>query len=217
MFYIIFIILVENDFDKVISSGAFFLAIAYRSVPFINNLLENLSNIQASLYNLDHLKDEFKFFEVKQKTLPKKIVPKKINFQKQIVLKNISYRYSGAKKDVLKNLDLTIKKGSLIGIIGKTGEGKSTLIKLMLSLLQPQNGNILIDNKALQLEHLQDWYRQIGYVPQKIFISNDNLIKNIAFGESETEINFKKLKTILKLPWLASFVKKLPQAENKRI
>ena len=212
--YIIFIILVENDFDKVISSGAFFLAIAYRSVPFINSLLGNLSNIQASLYNLDHLKDEFKFFEVKQKTLPKKIVPKKINFQKQIVLKNISYRYSGTKKDVLKNLDLTIKKGSLIGIIGKTGEGKSTLIKLMLSLLQPQNGNIFIDNKALQIEHLQDWYRQIGYVPQKIFISNDNLIKNIAFGESETEINFKKLKTILKLPWLASFVKQLPQAEN---
>ena len=169
MCYIIFIILVENDFDKVISSGAFFLAIAYRSVPFINNLLGNLSNIQASLYNLDHLKDEFKFFEVKQKTLPKKIVPKKINFQKQIVLKNISYRYSGTKKDVLKNLDLTIKKGSLIGIIGKT-KGKSTLIKLMLSLLQPQNGNILIDNKALQLEHLQDWYRQIKVMFPKKFL-----------------------------------------------
>ena len=209
--YIIFIILLQNDFDKVISSGAFFLAIAYRSVPFINNLLGNLSHIQASLYNLDHLKGEFKFFEVKQKTLPKKIVPKKINFQKQIVLKNISYRYSAAKKDVLRNLELTIKKGSLIGIIGKTGEGKSTLIKLILGLLQPQNGNILIDNKALQLEHLQNWYRQIGYVPQKIFISNDSLIKNIAFGESETKINFKRLKTILKLPWLASFVKKLPQ------
>ena len=212
--YIIFIILLQTDFDKVISSGVFFLAIAYRSIPFINSLLENLSNIQASLYNLDHLKDEFKFFEVKQKTLPKKIVHKKINFQKQIVLKNISYRYSGAKKDVLKSLDLSIKKGSLIGIIGKTGEGKSTLIKLILGLLQPQNGNIFIDNKALQLEHLQDWYRQVGYVPQKVFISNASLIENIAFGEAKEDMNLKQLQSILKLPWLASFVEHLPQAEN---
>jgi ATP-binding cassette subfamily B protein len=133
-----------------------------------------------------------------------------INFTDSIALKNIFYKYSEGLKWVLQDLNLEIKKGSIIGIIGVTGSGKSTLIDVLMGLLEPQKGCIEIDGTKIDSKNIRSWQGQIGHVPQFIYLADISIAENIAFGIPAQKIDFERVKEAATMAKLHDFIESLP-------
>jgi ATP-binding cassette, subfamily B, bacterial PglK len=114
-----------------------------------------------------------------------------ISFNRDIVLKNVCFKYENSQGLSLKNINLTIKKGEKIGIVGGTGSGKSTLVDIIMGLLTPTSGEIKIDGNRLSEDNILSWYRHISHVPQSIYIQDSDFYQNIAFGSESKNINKK--------------------------
>jgi len=127
----------------------------------------------------------------------------------QIALHAVSYRYEGADRDALTCVDLAIKRGESVGIVGATGAGKSTLIDLILGLLEPTAGSVRVDGTDIR-ERLSSWQRQIGYVPQSIYLMDDSIRRNIAFGIDDAAIDDERVVTALRMAQIEAFVQGLP-------
>jgi ABC-type bacteriocin/lantibiotic exporter with double-glycine peptidase domain len=134
-------------------------------------------------------------------------------FNDKIELKNIQFSYNNNKK-IFKNLNLTIKKGKITGIIGPSGSGKSSLINILTGFNNPQKGQFFIDGKENNFSS-KEWRNLIGYVPQNIFISNRSVNENIAIGIKKESIDHEVIKKILKLSNLENFVEELPYKTNQ--
>ncbi|RJW48470.1 ABC transporter ATP-binding protein [Lachnospiraceae bacterium OM02-31] len=132
----------------------------------------------------------------------------KWTFKEGIKLINITYKYPDAEQAVLTKINLEIPKGSTVAFIGTSGAGKTTLADIILGLLPPEEGKVLVDNKDIY-SNLQCWYNHLGYIPQTIYLSDDTIRNNIAFGIKEEEIIDESVWTALKKAQLVDFVDKL--------
>ena len=128
-------------------------------------------------------------------------------------LTNVSYRYEGADSNALTNVNLSIKRGEQVGICGPTGGGKSTLVDLIAGLLSPASGRITVDGKDLA-RNTRAWQRNLGIVPQTVFLIDDSLRRNIALGVSDTQIDEAAVADAVTLAQLDGFVKSLPDGLN---
>lgn len=134
-----------------------------------------------------------------------------IEFSSQIALNKLSFRYSSDSPWVIRNLNLTIKKGSRVGFVGVTGSGKSTLIDIVMGLLEPIEGNICIDEEIINLENHRQWQQHIAHVPQSIFLADASIEENIAFGVSREVIDRNRVVEAAKRARLADFIETLPE------
>ena len=134
-----------------------------------------------------------------------------LNFNKNITLKKISFSYSTATQSVIKNLSLTIEKGSRIGIIGTTGSGKSTLLDIVMGLLQPVEGSLEIDGQTVTSENARSWQKHISHVPQYIYLSDSSIEENIAFGVAKNEIDHDRVKKAAQQAQVAETIEALPE------
>ncbi len=134
-----------------------------------------------------------------------------INFKDEIRIENLSYKYSNSDSYSLKDINITIKKGENIGIMGVTGSGKTTFINILMGLLKPSNGEVFIDGVNLfekkNISSLYAWRKKINHVPQKVFLINSNLVNNIALGIAENKIDMNKIKLSIKKACLEELVK----------
>ena len=126
------------------------------------------------------------------------------------MIEDVTYRYPGADRTALIELSLDIEAGSAVGIVGSTGAGKSTLVDLILGLLEPEEGAITADGVALRGDALRRWRRSIGYVPQSIFLTDDTIAANIAFGQTEDEIDMARVAEAARQAQLDEVVAALP-------
>lgn len=123
-----------------------------------------------------------------------------------ICLHNVSFRYLRTGDLVLKNINLTIRKASIVGIIGKSGHGKSTLIDIIMGLLHPEEGEVSVGNTQLTLKTARSWYKKIAYVPQTIYLSDTTVAENIAVGEERDTIDVTRLKEACRRAGVLDFV-----------
>lgn len=141
-----------------------------------------------------------------------------LNFNNKIVLKNIFFKYQNDPKIILNNLNLTIRKGERIGIIGETGSGKSTLLDILNGLIQPNSGNYYVDGMNLyegDLErNIKSLQKNIAHVPQRIFLSNDSILNNIAFGIESKSINKEKAYLSAKKALISEDIEKMEKGFN---
>ena len=114
-------------------------------------------------------------------------------FKNLLELRNVSFKFSDKDSFVFQNLDLQIRKGQKIGIVGKTGSGKSTLVDIITGLLPPTNGEVIVDGNALDGNNIRAWQSNLSYVPQSIFLSDTSVTKNIAFGVTHSLIDIKRV------------------------
>ena len=128
-------------------------------------------------------------------------------FQRAIKLSNLSFCYGNNSHLVLKNISLTIPKGSRLGLIGKTGSGKSTLTDILMGLLAPSAGDLSIDGIALNTCNIRAWQKHIAHVPQSIFLADSSIAENIAFGVPNNEIDMVKVRHAAEKAQLASIIK----------
>ena len=129
-----------------------------------------------------------------------------LNFTRTIILNNISFSYQGETNEVLKDINLEIKKGSRIGITGTTGSGKSTLMDIILGLLTPKRGSIIVDEQEVNDKNILSWQRNIAHVPQNIFLLDATIEKNIAFSEKEADIDINLVRDCAKQAQLDKFI-----------
>ena len=167
-----------------------FALAGYRLLPSLQQIYFSLTDIKYHLAGLDQLHEDILElpFEIAQKN--KDIVPtSNIPFNDTISLKNIHFTYPAADNMLFKGLNLDIKKGQRVAFIGSTGSGKSTLVDLIMGLLTPQEGSINVDGHALDKSDWIAWRERVGYVPQEIFLINESIKHNIAFGLYNSEIS----------------------------
>ncbi|MDB9706124.1 ABC transporter ATP-binding protein/permease [Pelagibacteraceae bacterium] len=140
-----------------------------------------------------------------------------LKFDKEINLEKIFFQYNKSLPPVLNNLNLIIKKGEKIAIKGKTGTGKSTLINLILGLIEPTQGKLLIDGGEINSTNKKNWQKNIAIVPQTVFLNNSSILENIALGENFNEINFEKVKNSAKISCISEFIESLPNKYKEKV
>ena len=186
-----------------------YLAAAYRLLPSIAKIVQSIQSFQFNQKCAKNLNDDVQKF--KNKSDGKNVVKKSLNFENFIKVKDLNFSYENTDLNntlVLKGVNLEINKGDCVGLQGESGSGKSTLIDLIIGLQSPSQGEILVDQSNIK-DNLKDWQNLIGCVPQEVFILDDTLKKNIAFGVAENEISINKIRKSLKLSNLEAFVESL--------
>ena len=133
----------------------------------------------------------------------------KLNFNQNISLENVTFAYPGKKELILNELNLSIPSNSMVGIVGPSGSGKSTLIDILLGLISPQKGNFKVDGLIINNQIIRSWQNTIGFVAQSIFLSEDTIAANVAFGIPHNQIDMKRVQHALKLAHLTDFVDSL--------
>lgn len=176
----------------------------------INNQLNNISYFEPFFMGVsDNLQDEIDENKVDMSVF--EVPREKLEVKKEIVLEGISYHYPNTEKWVLKDASMTIPVGQAIGIVGSSGAGKSTIVDVMLGLLELKSGKILADGQnVLEKDNYRKWLKNIGYIPQTIFMLDDTIRRNVAFGVPDEEIDEERIRKVLKDAKLDEFVNSLP-------
>ena len=192
---------------EIISFVALFAAIGFRLIPSLNKIIAAIQHLKYYLKLTDNLSFDLNYIE---KNITKS---ESINFSNNIELKNLDYSYDSGKI-VFKNLNLIIEKNKIVGIKGKTGSGKTTLVNIITGLLSPTNGEVFIDKKKVNLNN-SNWFKKIGYVPQRIMLNETTIKKNIAYGIEDLNIDDKQLKKAISLAQLDDFINKIGGVDKK--
>jgi ATP-binding cassette, subfamily B, bacterial PglK len=191
-----------------------FAAAAFRIMPSVTRIIAAIQSIRYSMPVLNRLHEEFKIKESSYyRASFKDDKKKRSNFSDKLIFNNVSFSYPETNKPSLNDVTIKIKHGECIGIIGSSGAGKTTLVDILLGLIQPDSGKISIDGNDIS-DSVSNWQRQIGYVPESIFLIDDSLRKNIAFGIPDNEINDDLIEKAIRSAQLEDFVKTLPDGVN---
>ena len=178
-----------------------------RMLPALQQSYSSWATIKGNQKSLDDILD------ILSASIDDKYKANEINnslpFQHMISIKDVSFQYPGRSKMTLENINIEIKKGSKVGIVGETGSGKSTMLDIIMSLLTPTSGEFLVDGKRIDQSNILKWQKNISHVPQSIFLSDNSIKKNIAFGSSDKNIDFKKIIRSSKIAHLDKFVNSL--------
>lgn len=198
----------QKDLIEFVPQLAVFAVAAFRLLPSVGKINEHLSAVLYAKPSLELIYNDLKEVEdLEEKESPK---DNEWKFKNKIEIKKISYCYPDGDTDVIKDASLTIEKGKTIAFVGTSGAGKSTLIDILLGLLKPKYGKIYADGMDI-FKNLKTWQKEIGYIPQSIYLSDDTIRNNVAFGVDEKEIDEQAVINALKQAQLYEFLEGLPE------
>lgn len=202
-----------EDIAGFVTTLATIAVAAFRLFPSVSRLTTNLNAIIYNRPRLDSMYEMLKSIE-EEETYQVRITSaenaKDLKFEKELAIQGITWKYPAGHEPVLKDLNLTIQKGQSIALIGQSGAGKTTLADVLLGLLRPQKGQILVDGEDIY-ENLAGWSKLIGYVPQAVYLTDDTIRNNVAFGIYEDKIEEERIWKALEEAQLAEFVRGLDE------
>ncbi len=198
----------HGELDTFIPQLATFAVAAFRLLPSVGRINEHVNNILYAVPSVDLIYGDLKGIEDYQESKGEE-EGKEWSFEHGITAKHITYAYPNTDTNVLEDANCVIPKGKTVAFIGSSGAGKTTMADIILGLLAPQRGKILVDDIDV-FKNLTMWHHQIGYIPQVIYLSDDTIRNNIAFGIHEDQIDEEAVRTALKKAQLAEFVDTLP-------
>ena len=211
VFIFIYSIFLTDNHEQAVVMISLFAAAAYRLMPSMNRIVASLVYIRkntTTMENLSLYNEEFKHRKAKS-------VQEELSFDKEIIFDHLSFTFPGKTEPVLKDIEMSIRKGEKIGIVGSSGSGKTTLMNLLLRFYIETQGSIKVDGKNLGPQHLSDWRKKIGYVKQDIFLLDGTIKDNIAFGEDG--IDDQRLALAVKQASLEKLIQSLPQGLDTNI
>jgi ABC-type multidrug transport system fused ATPase/permease subunit len=194
--------------DRIIPLLGLFVIATWRFVPTVNSVVNLTNSIRYSQPAVESVYQEFEYIKSQQN-----IVKTQIVFKDQVEMRNLTFNYPNTVTPSLRDVNIVVRKGETVGFIGPSGAGKSTLVDVILGLLPQTSGELLIDGVEMQ-EHNLEWQSTIGYVSQAIYLTDDTVRCNVAFGIAEKDIDEVALKRALKSAQLWDFVDGLPNKTN---
>lgn len=203
----IFLVSFNKSTQEIIPLVSLFAFAGYRLVPALQEVFNSLATIKFNKAVLDKIHKDMMEEELASQNLflsRKKINP--MSFEKEIKLENIDFFYPGNNRAILKNINLKIEKNTFVALIGATGSGKTTLVDLILGLFIPNKGSFKIDGIEISEDNIKNWQANLGYVPQQIYLSDDTVTRNIAFGVSDAEINLDQVKKVAQMANINDFI-----------
>ena len=215
----LFLLSNQNSQNLTSVLGIFAMA-SIRLIPSISQLTNSAASLRGHSHTLNTLYYELKELQELKESNAKSFTSKEtaanqsssraLPFSQEITLDKVGYSYPNSSALALKEISLTIKKGQSIALIGKSGAGKTTLVDIILGLLTPNQGDIKVDGASVYSD-LRAWQNLVGYIPQSIFLMDDTLAKNIAFGLPDHLIDSTKLEKAIAAAQLEELVEDLPQ------
>lgn len=177
----------------------------YRLMPELQSLFSDLTKIRFNRAALDDLLENYGGLGGGEKP-----APEPLPFDERIVFDAVRFSYEGSSRPALDGVSLSIEKNHTIGLVGRSGSGKTTLVDLLLGLYEPDSGQILVDGVPLDETTISSWRRQVGYVPQHIFLTDDTIAHNIAFGVPQEELDLERVERAARVAHLHDFILALP-------
>ena len=216
LFLIIFVsvsqLLFEQNIQELTSILAIFAVASMRLIPVTSQLVQAMSQMQNRSFTVTQLYQDLKEIE-KQKIAPSFLEKNKdraMSFAKEVEIKDITYSYPGTSEPAIDRISLNLVKGQSIALIGKSGAGKTTLVDVILGLLQPESGDISVDGRSIY-SSIRSWQNLIGYIPQSIFLIDDTIERNIAFGVSDHLIDSARVDRAIKAAQLEELLVQMPE------
>lgn len=204
------VIILNSDPLNLFKIISVYAVAAIRLMPAANKIVTSLQQIRFSLKGVEIIYNEFKSENKSQVIFNQSddANTNKLDFNDTIEFNNLSFSYANTDKKVLDEINFVINKGDIIKINGESGKGKSTIVHLLIGLLNPTGGNITIDSKDIS-EFSSSWKKIIGYVPQSIYLIDDTIERNIAFGVKDIDISSERLNKVIKEAQLDKFIQSL--------
>jgi ABC-type bacteriocin/lantibiotic exporter with double-glycine peptidase domain len=204
-------LLVRGSQDQALPLIAVYAFAGYRLLPALQRLYQSISTLRFAQPALDHLHGDLEYAvsHVGGKKADASIQLPQL--EHSLELRDVCYRYPGSATIALRNVTMIIPARSMVGLVGRTGAGKTTAVDVILGLLQPQSGHVLADGRPIIEENRRAWQRRVGYVPQHIFLAADTLAANIAFGVPLKDIDLAAVERASRIANLHSFVLELKQ------
>jgi ABC-type multidrug transport system fused ATPase/permease subunit len=192
---ILYINFMQLPFEEFFTTFVIYVLAAIRIIPSLTGLSAAYQKIRYGVPALEMLITELENKEDDIKRLSN-TGNKNFQFNNEIELNDVSFKYLGNQKLILQKLNLKIKKNTCIGIIGSNAAGKSTLINLICGLINPKNGKVLVDQKNI-FENIDEWQKLIGIIPQSIYLTDESVQNNIALGIDDENIDKEKVKKLM--------------------
>jgi ABC-type multidrug transport system fused ATPase/permease subunit len=196
----------QSDISSAFGLLSMFVLGLYRLMPSVNRILSSYNQVLFYMKSLELIHNDL-IYEVED------LSDEEIKFEKEIELRNVSFSYIEGK-EILNNINLTIKKGEKIALTGESGSGKSTLVDIIIGLYRPSKGEVHIDRKILNERNVKSWRKKIGYIPQTIYLFDGTVAQNIALGE---EVDEKKMVEVLKKANIWDFLKEHHQGLETKV
>lgn len=210
----------DQSMERIIAVLALFAAATYRLMPTFQSLMMDVGTLRYYIHSVEpiyndivNLKSGFESESISENELK---VSEKYNFQKVISFDHVSFTYPNSNQIVINDISLEIKIGEVVGIVGTSGAGKTTLVDLLLGLLIPQKGSISVDEKNIH-QNIGAWQNIIGYIPQSIYLADDTVKRNIAFGLNDETISHEAYSRAANAAMLMDYINPLPEKEQTMI
>jgi ATP-binding cassette, subfamily B, bacterial PglK len=205
----VFAVLSGRDTTTVLATLGVFAYVGLRLQPSLRHVVNGLNHVRFGAAVIDDLRSDRRRIDAANAERSARLDGRPRPLREKIEFQAVSFAYSSTAAPVLHGVDLTIRRGEFVGICGPTGGGKSTLVDLLVGLLQPSSGEVLVDGSPLG-EHPVGWYAELGVVSQSVFLIDDSLRRNIAFGWSDDEIDEDRLRRAVSRAQLEPVVAGLP-------
>lgn len=198
----------QKELSEFVPQLAIFAVAAFRLLPSVGRINEHLSAVIFATPSIDLIYHDLK--EIEDLHVEEIVKDEDWHFKKEIEVKRVTYAYPEGEGNVIENACFHIRKGETVAFVGSSGAGKSTIVDILLGLLPPQQGKILVDGMDVY-KNLRTWQKEIGYIPQTIYLSDDSIRNNVAFGIEEENIDEQAVIAALKQAQLYDFVDTLPE------
>ena len=212
---ILYLMSQSGSFTDALPIISLYVFAGYRLMPAVQMIYSAFTQLTFGNTSLNALTDDIRNLSHSDSNHEDDSI---LSFNNKISLRNVSYNYPNSSRVALKNISMDIPIKTTVGLVGTTGSGKTTTVDIILGLLEPQNGTLEVDNNVITKKNCRAWQRSIGYVPQHIYLSDDTIAANIAFGENIKDINYEDIEKVSKIANLHDFIiDELPKKYQSKV